>query len=61
MQAWKDVYLHMLEELEQYESRLTDWERGFVEGLNTALEQDRPLSSGLIEILEQIHDRVVGG
>lgn len=38
--AWTDEHLTMLSDCEQRESRLADWERGFVDGLRNWIKRD---------------------
>lgn len=57
MDRWTDEYFTMLDECEYRESRLTDWERSFIDLLRGQLERDRRLSAKQIETLENIWER----
>lgn len=57
MTTWADEYFTMLDDCEKRESRLTDWERGFVDSLRNQLERDRRPSAKQIETLDNIWDR----
>ena len=57
MTTWADEYFTMLYDCEKRESRLTDWERGFVDSLRNQLERDRRPSAKQIETLDNIWDR----
>lgn len=58
METWADEYLTMIEDCEKRESRLTEWEVGFVDSIRNRLEQEKPLSQKQIETLENLWDRV---
>ncbi len=55
--TWADEYITMLEDCERRESRLTDWERGFVDSLRSQLERDRRPTPKQIETLDAIWER----
>lgn len=57
MDSWADEYFTMLDDCEERESRLTDWERGFVDSLRIQLEHDRRPSAKQIETLDNIWER----
>ena len=57
MGSWADEYFTMLDDCEKRESRLTDWERGFVDSLRGQLERDRRPSAKQIETLDNIRER----
>ena len=57
MPSWADEYFTMLDDCEARESRLTDWERGFVESLRSWIESDRRPSEKQIETLDSIWER----
>ena len=57
MTTWADEYLTMLNDCEQREGRLTDWERGFVDSLGRQIEQGRRPSAKQIETLDNIWER----
>ena len=52
-----DEYLTMLDDCEQREERLTDWERGFVDSLRSQIEQGRRPSAKQIESLDNCWER----
>jgi len=47
----------MMEDCEARESKLTDWERGFIDSM-TRRRPDLPLSQSQAETLDRIWDRV---
>jgi hypothetical protein len=57
MGDWADEYLTMLEDCEKRESRLSDWERNFVDSLRRQLEQGRRPSAKQIEVLDATWER----
>jgi len=57
MTSWADEYFTMLDDCEKRESRLTDWERGFVDSLRSQLERDRRPSAKQTETLDNIWER----
>ena len=57
MTTWTDEYLTMVEDCEKRESRLTEWEQGFIDSVRNQLEREKPLSPNQIETLEQIWER----
>ena len=46
--------LQLVEDCETRESRLSDWEREFIESLRERLDRDRGLSDRQVEVLEKI-------
>jgi len=48
----------MVEDCEKRDSRLTDWERGFLDSISKRLENEQGLSERQIETLENIWERV---
>jgi hypothetical protein len=57
MSGWTDEYLKMLDDCEKRESRLTDWERGFVDSLRSQIECDRRPSAKQVETLDNVWER----
>ena len=57
MTTWADEYLTMLDDCENREDRLTDWERGFVDSLRRQIEQGRRPSPKQIETLDSTWER----
>lgn len=58
MNTWAEPYLTLIDDCEGRESRLTDWERGFVDSLRSQIERDRRPSVKQIETLGSIWERV---
>ncbi|MCG3177642.1 MAG: hypothetical protein MOGMAGMI_02616 [Candidatus Omnitrophica bacterium] len=56
--GWTQEYLTMVEDCEKRDSRLTDWERGFLDSISKRLENEQGLSERQIETLENIWERV---
>jgi hypothetical protein len=54
---WADEYRRMLEDCEKRESRLTDWERGFVDSLGQQLAAGHRPTPKQIETLDTIWER----
>jgi hypothetical protein len=54
---WADEYLQLIDDCESRESRLSDWERGFLDSVRGRLEKDTPLSPKQIETLDAIWER----
>jgi len=57
MSHWTDEYLIMLDDCEKRESRLTDWERNFVDSIRRQLSQDRRLSTKQVERLDEVWEK----
>jgi phosphoserine phosphatase len=57
MTDWAAEYLQMIEDCEARESRLTNWERGFVDSIRAQLERNRPLTPKQTETLDTIWER----
>lgn len=53
-----DEHLTMVEDCENRESKLTDWERSFVDSLRAQLERSRPLTPKQVDTLDAIWERV---
>jgi len=56
-ETWVEEYLRMIDDCEDRESRLTEWEIGFLESVRTRIEAALPLSSKQTEVLYRIWDR----
>ena len=54
MTTWADEYLRMVKDCERPESRLTDWECGFLDSIRRQPERQRPLSAKQTEALDKI-------
>lgn len=52
-----DEYLTMLDDCEKRESRLSDWERTFIDSLRRQVERGHGLSKKQIEILDATWER----
>jgi hypothetical protein len=57
MSGWADEYLELVDDCERRESRLTDWERGFIESIRGRLENGVPLTAKQIETLSNTWER----
>lgn len=57
MSTWQDEYVTLLDDCEQREERLTDWERGFVDSLRRQIEQGRRPTPKQIEALDRAWER----
>ena len=55
--SWTEEYLQQIEDCEARESRLTEWEQGFVASIRHQLEAERPLSKKQVEALDGIWER----
>lgn len=53
-----DEHLTMVEDCENRESKLTDWERGFIDSVKQQLARGRALSEKQAERLDAIWERV---
>jgi len=47
----------MVEDCEKRESRLTEWEAGFIDSIRHQLEAERPLSEKQAEALDKIWEQ----
>jgi hypothetical protein len=54
MTHWTEEYLQQVEDCEQRESRLSEWEQRFIASIRDQLELERPLSRAQITKLDQI-------
>ena len=55
---WQDEYQKMIDDCEKRESRISEWEQGFVDSVGSQLGRGRHLSQRQIETLEKIWERV---
>jgi hypothetical protein len=53
-----EEYQQIVEDCINRESKLTDWERGFISNINDTLDADDGLSATQAEILEGIWERI---
>ena len=58
MTDWSSEYETMLDDCENRDRLLTDWERGFIDSLRKFIEHDRVPSAKQIEVLDRIWERV---
>lgn len=57
MESWADEYVTLLDDCEARESRLTDWERTFVDSLRTQIEAGRRPSAKQIDTLDNVWEK----
>ena len=57
MAKWQDEYLQQITDCEKRESRLSDWERGFIQSLREQIEKERVPTAKQIERLDIIWNR----
>jgi len=57
MSDWQDEYLTMLDDCEHRESRLSDWERGFVDSLRAWIESGKRPSPKQVETLDNVWEK----
>lgn len=55
--SWADDYITLLDDCEKRESRLTDWERSFVDSLRRQIEQGMRPSRKQSETLDEVWER----
>ncbi len=55
--GWADEYLQLVDDCEERESKLSDWERGFVESIRSRLEQGITLTPKQTETLSNVWER----
>lgn len=58
MATWVKEYLTLVDDCEKRESRLTEWEAGFLDSIRRRLEDELPLSAKQVETLDKIWERV---
>jgi hypothetical protein len=56
-ESWGDEYLTMLDDCENRESRLSDWERSFVDSLLSWIEGGKRPTAKQIETLDNVWER----
>jgi hypothetical protein len=57
MTAWSDEYLRMIADCEARESRLTDWERTFIDSIKARIDRGQVLTPKQTETLDAIWER----
>ena len=55
---WSDEYVQMLADCEKRESKISDWERSFVDSLSQQIGRGRTPTAKQIETLDAIWERV---
>ena len=56
-QGWADEYLQQITDCENRESRLSDWDRTFLDSIKRRLEQGIALTTKQIEKLDEVWER----
>lgn len=57
MGTWADEYLQMIHDCEKRESRLSDWERSFIDSFSQQIAMGRVPSAKQIEVLDKTWER----
>ena len=57
MSTWAAEYLQLIEDCEQRESRLSEWERGVLDSIRQRLESGNALTGAQTETLDAIWER----
>lgn len=57
MSDWADEYVTMIDDCETRESRLTEWERSFIESLRAQMENGRRPTTRQIETLDNVWEK----
>lgn len=57
-QTWADEYLQMVEDCTNRESKLSEWEVGFIDSITHRIEDGKILTAKQIEKLDAIWERV---
>lgn len=57
MSTWADEYITLLDDCEQREERLTEWERSFVDSLRAQIVEGRRPTPKQIEALDRAWER----
>lgn len=57
-QAWADEYLQMIDDCVRRDSRLSDWERTFLDSLQRQLEDGKTPSPKQLDKLNETWERV---
>lgn len=55
--SWESEYLTLLDDCEARESRLSDWERGFVDSLRQQISNGRRPSQKQIDTLDNVWEK----
>lgn len=57
MTNWASEYIQQIEDCEARESRLTEWDAGFLDSIKDQISRNKPLSPPQIEKLDEIWER----
>lgn len=57
MEAWSKEYLTLIEDCENREERLSDWERTFIDSLRRQIESGKMPSQKQIDCLDKAWER----
>ena len=57
MSTWVHEYLSLVSDCEMRESRLTEWEQGFIASIRERLEKELPLTPKQTDTLDKIWER----
>ena len=57
MIGWADEYLTLIDDCEARESRLNDWQRGFLDSLRKQIEADRHLTVKQTDKLDEVWEQ----
>lgn len=58
MSHWSDEYLQMIEDCENRESKMTEWEQGFIDSLRKWVEGGSRPTPKQVETLDRIWEKV---
>ena len=58
MSDWTSEYARMIEDCEKHESKLSDWERAFIDSIKTQLAAGRTLTPKQTERVDAIWEKV---
>jgi hypothetical protein len=57
MATWIDECMQLVEDCENRESRLTEWEQNFVDSIRNRLEQEKPITEKQAKTLDRIWEK----
>lgn len=57
MSDWTSEYAQLIEDCEKRESRLSDWDREFIDSIKKRLADGTPLTPKQVEKLDEIWER----
>jgi hypothetical protein len=58
MESWESEYERMIDDCEKRESRLSEWEQGFISSISSQMDKGKSLTPPQIDTLESIWERV---